>query len=67
MQRRKTTGTVFKKTFTKPLPVGAKSIVCNGRRLTDHIVVYLLKLAVEGTSAMHRDSVRRALHRLATG
>ena len=32
--------------------------------LTDHIAAYLLKLEAEGASAMHRDNVRRALHRL---
>jgi integrase len=37
-----------------------------GTPLMDHIAVYLLKLEAEGASAMHRDNVRRALHRLAT-
>ena len=34
--------------------------------LGEHIDAYLLKLEVEGASPMHRDNVRRALHRLAT-
>ncbi|MCX7424647.1 MAG: site-specific integrase [Planctomycetia bacterium] len=33
--------------------------------LADHITAYLLKLEAEGTSPVHRDNVRRALHRLA--
>ena len=33
--------------------------------LADHIAAYLLKLEAEGASPMHRDNVRRALHRLA--
>jgi hypothetical protein len=37
-----------------------------GTPLADHIAAYLLKLEAEGVSAMHRDNVRRALHRLAS-
>ena len=36
-----------------------------GTPLADHIAAYLLKLEAEGASPMHRDNVRRALHRLA--
>ncbi len=35
-----------------------------GTPLDDHIAAYLLKLEAEGATPMHRDNVRRALHRL---
>ncbi len=54
------------KTRTAPLTAAEDAIVDHqGTPLADHIATYLLKLEAEGASAMHRDNVRRALHRLA--